>query len=109
MTFFNYLIGFILSLALTFAAYAMATHHSLPYLPLLSALLLVACAQFVVQCIFFLHLGSGARDRLFMLVWTGIIVLILVFGSVWVMTNLNQRMMPSDQQMQQYMDTQSGI
>jgi cytochrome o ubiquinol oxidase subunit IV len=59
--------------------------------------------------VFFLHLGRETRPRwklavfLFMLG----VILILVFGSLWIMTNLNYRMMPK--QMVQYMNSQAGL
>lgn len=106
MTWINYITGFILSLILTVIAYMLAVHHLFAYEPLLISLLVLACVQFAVQAVFFLHMGEASKDRLIILVWTGVIVLILIVGSLWIMSNLNQRMMPSAQQMEHYMDTQ---
>jgi hypothetical protein len=38
-----------------------------------------------------------------------LIMFILVGGSLWIMTNLSNRMMPGSATMQQYMDSQQGI
>jgi cytochrome o ubiquinol oxidase subunit IV len=106
-----YITGFILSLLLTLAAYFLATHHSLPYIPLISVIVLLAAIQFIVQMMCFLHLGreAASREKLFILGCVSVVVLILVAGSLWIMNNLNQRMMPSTAQMEQYMNDQTGI
>jgi cytochrome o ubiquinol oxidase operon protein cyoD len=73
----------------------------------------VVCAllQFVVQATLFLHLvGKGAsRERLLIFGAAVVIVSILVIGSLWIMFTLNGRMMPSQMQMEQYMQSQSGL
>jgi cytochrome o ubiquinol oxidase operon protein cyoD len=106
-----YVTGFVLSIALTLAAYFVAVHPALPQRALFVALLVLACAQFAVQAVYFLHLGRGAasRDRLIVLSAAALIVLILVSGSLWIMFSLNQRMAPDPAQMQQYMNDQQGI
>lgn len=111
MNVINYATGFILSLVLTIGAYMLAVQHTFSYLPLLIILLALACAQFAVQIVFFLHLGAdtASRDRLIVLAGTSFVVLILVSGSVWIMLSLNQRMMPDAQQMEQYMASQPGM
>ncbi len=111
----GYTIGFVLSLALTFVAYLVATHVAVsPVIAVNSTvgiLLLLALSQFIVQAIFFLHLGTGrsSRVRLAALGFAITIILILVIGSLWIMTHLNERMMADPAQMQQYMDNQQGI
>jgi len=106
-----YAVGFVLSLALTFLAYLMATHHVLPQLSLMIALIILACAQFGVQLMCFLHLGkeTASRERLIILSSATFIVLILVSGSLWIMFHLNERMMGNPTQMEQYMDDEQGI
>ena len=107
----TYCIGFVLSLALTLCAYLLAVHHLLSQQEALVALIVLACAQFAVQVICFLHLGreAAARERLIVLGAAVLIVLILVSGSLWIMFTLNQRMTPGAAQMEQYMDDQQGI
>ena len=106
-----YAIGLVLSLALTFGAYFIAVHHVLPQLSLMIALIILACAQFAVQLMCFLHLGkeTASRERLIILSSATLIVLILVSGSLWIMFHLNLRMMANPTQMEQYMDDQQGI
>ena len=106
-----YISGFVLSLALTLAAYLTAVQHALPQQAALIALMVLACMQFVVQVICFLHLGTekASREKLVILACAGLIVVIIVVGSLWIMTHLNERMMADPAQMEQYMSEQGGI
>jgi len=94
-TFNSYLSGFILSIALTLAAYFAVTSHSADALWVIFG---VAIVQLFVQLVFFLHIGKGA-DRgwtwLF-LSFALLVVFIVVGGSLWIMANLNYNM-TSDQ------------
>ncbi|HUO56156.1 MAG TPA: cytochrome o ubiquinol oxidase subunit IV [Candidatus Paceibacterota bacterium] len=107
----SYIIGFILSLVLTFVAYYLATTGQLPYQSALICLILLALVQFIVQIVCFLHLdtASVSRERLFILAGACTVILILVSGSLWIMFTLNGRMMPSPEQMEEYMSNQEGI
>jgi cytochrome o ubiquinol oxidase operon protein cyoD len=107
----TYAIGFILSLFLTLTAYFLATHLALGQTILIVTLMLLACIQFAVQAVCFLHLGSkdGSHDRLIVLGFAVVVVLILTSGSLWIMFTLNGRMMPDNDQMEQYMNDQQGI
>lgn len=107
----SYIYGFVLSLALTLAAYFVATHHVLWGAPAVGVLIAFALLQFAVQIFFFLHVGSApaSRERLVVLGFATVVVLILVSGSLWIMFTLNGRMMPSEAQMTQYMNDQQGI
>ncbi|HUC20924.1 MAG TPA: cytochrome o ubiquinol oxidase subunit IV [Candidatus Polarisedimenticolaceae bacterium] len=91
----TYVIGFVLSLALTLEAYALVINHVLSGSWLLAAIMATAVVQLMVQLIFFLHLGSESKPKwnlvvfLFMLM----VLFILVLGSLWIMHNLNYHMM----------------
>jgi cytochrome o ubiquinol oxidase operon protein cyoD len=104
----TYLSGYILSLVLTLVAYRLATqpHHSTG--PIVAAILVLAVIQFLVQLVFFLHIGVERKPRwkLFVLIFMVGIVLIIVVGSIWIMNNLNYRMTP--QQVNTYMNDQGG-
>jgi cytochrome o ubiquinol oxidase operon protein cyoD len=106
-----YVVGFLLSLALTIVAYLITVHSANTSTALYIGLLVLACSQFVVQVICFLHLGSGrhSRDRLIVLGCASLIVFILVVGSLWIMTHLNERMMADPSAMQDYMNSQDGF
>ena len=107
----GYAWGFALSLLFTLAAYVLAAHHLLAPRPLALLLAAFALAQAFVQLACFLHVGksAGARDRLYMLGSFGLVILILIAGSIWIMFSLNARMMPGTMQMEQYMQSQQGI
>ena len=107
----SYIFGLGLSLALTASAYALVAYHLLNGPTAIATLAMLALSQFVVQVVFFLHLEGepASRERLFVLSFALVVVVILVGGSLWIMTNLNGRMMPNDSQMTQYMNSQQGI
>ena len=103
-----YIVGFALSLLLTIGAYVLAVHALLSRNATLLALVFLACTQFLVQMYFFLHITDvSSRARLYALLAAGLVVLILVSGSLWIMITLSGRMM--DRDMQQYMNAQQGI
>lgn len=108
-----YVSGFILSLLLTFAAYAIAVYHVLQLSGewAIAALVVLAALQFFVQLLCFFHLSfeKPARERLIVLGGVIGIVGILVSGSVWILLTLDARMMPDAAQMTQYMDSQAGL
>lgn len=93
----TYITGFVLSLGLTLVAYLLVSRHvnshHLIYTDksLNIGVAALALIQLVVQLVFFLHLGRESKPRwnLTVLSFAAIVVLILVFGSVWIMNNLN--------------------
>lgn len=91
----NYVIGFIGSLILTLGAYVLVTQQLLAGWQLAAAVGAFAVTQFVVQMVCFLHLGAERRPRWkFVAFWFMVlVVVILVAGSIWIMTNLNYHMM----------------
>jgi cytochrome o ubiquinol oxidase operon protein cyoD len=104
-----YVTGYIFSLYLTFTAYLVVYNHLFSHLALTILIVALALVQFVVQMVFFLHLGRETRPRwkLAVMLFMVMVVLILVIGSLWIMSNLNSRMTP--QQMNTYMNTQQGL
>ena len=96
------LIGLLLSIALTVAAFwALGTHEI--YGPsIMMAIVVLAVAQMGIHLVFFLHLTT-APDNLnnaLALAFGVLIVGLIVFGSVWVMGHLDQNMLPMRQLMQ---------
>lgn len=96
-----YMIGFVTSLVLTFAAYGLVSRHvasdheSLPHSLVIPLIVGLALIQLVVQLRFFLHLGQESKPRWNLTVFSFMIMVvgILVFGSLWIMNNLNYNMM----------------
>ena len=92
-TYKSYIIGFILSLALTLAAYFAVINQVPVTLWVITGLALI---QFLVQLIFFLHLGQGPDGHwnLVALISTFGAVVVLILGTLWIMSNLSYNMTP---------------
>jgi len=91
----SYVAGFLLSIILTFAAYILVANHILSGVSLVAVIIGLAIIQLFVQLFFFLHLGKESKPRwnLLMLSFALGVVIIIVFGSLWIMNNLNYNMM----------------
>ncbi|MBI2285715.1 cytochrome o ubiquinol oxidase subunit IV [Candidatus Saccharibacteria bacterium] len=95
----NYVTGFALSLGLTLTAFALVWRYVDSDRQIFSenSLLIwvagLAIVQLFAQLVFFLHLGRESKPRwnLAVLAFAATIVIILVFGSLWIMANLNYR------------------
>jgi cytochrome o ubiquinol oxidase operon protein cyoD len=91
----SYVIGYIISLILTLVSFLLVkihllSNHRIPSDQLLIIFVIsVALIQLVVQLLFFLHLKDGPRLNLIVFLFMLIVVVILVFGSLWIMHNLN--------------------
>lgn len=86
----SYTVGFVLSLLLTMTAYLLVTHNLLHDWSLIYVLAMLAVAQLMVQLVCFLHLGRESRPRwnLTAALFAVMVVGIVVFGSLWIMKNL---------------------
>ncbi len=106
----KYVIGFTGSLVLTFGAYLLTQYGALSKPVMIIVLAILALSQFVLQLIYFLHVGKEFSPRLKLLVtiFMVLIVFILVAGSIWIMDNLKGRMM-SQSNMVKYMNSQNGL
>lgn len=105
-----YVIGFILSIVTTLVAYFFVVNHIWPKDALIVIVLAIAVVQLVVQVVFFLHIGRGSRWKLVTFLFTLLVVLIVVIGSIWVMNNLDYNMMTmSPDEMHKYMNEHEGI
>lgn len=102
-------IGFILSILLTLSAYLVVVEGLIPSPFVVVVIMSLAFLQFVVQMIFFLHLDKeeGPRWNLLMFLSTASLVLLVVIGSIWIMTHLNYNMMTRD--MNKYMQSEERI
>lgn len=93
----SYLIGFALSAVLTALPFwlvmdnvlASATHTAI-------AIVLLAAAQIVVHTIFFLHVTTKSEGgwTLLALIFAGVVIVIMISGSMWIMYHLGNNMMP---------------
>jgi cytochrome o ubiquinol oxidase subunit IV len=91
-----YTIGLFLAVALTATSFWVANTSLLwaPGIPL--GLAVLAIAQMGVHLVFFLHITTGPdnTNNVLALAFGLFIVILVVCGSLWIMTNLNGNMMP---------------
>jgi len=95
----SYLTGFALSVVLTAIPFWLVMGHVLDS-KLATSLTVMAFAavQVVVHMVYFLHLDSKSENgwTMLALIFTLILVVIVLSGSLWVMYHLNANMMPGD-------------
>ena len=105
----NYLIGYFVSILFTLSAFFIVTNHVLTLNTTEYVIAMLAVAQFIVQIVYFLHLFNERNPRYRLLVFSLMlsIVIILITGSLWIMSNLNHNMTTIPKQIQ-YMNNQGG-
>jgi cytochrome o ubiquinol oxidase subunit IV len=99
----EYLNGFVLSVVLTAIPFALVMTKTISNSTLAAVvILLFAAVQIVVHMIYFLHMNTKSEGgwNLLALVFTAVLVIIVLSGSLWVMHHLNSNMMPGPHQMQ---------
>jgi cytochrome o ubiquinol oxidase subunit IV len=105
----KYIVGFVGSVLLTLAAYLLVTRSSWSARAVIGTISVLAAVQFMLQLVFFLHIGDEAKPRWKQVVlWfmLGVVVLVVV-GSLWIMSNLNTRM--NHDQTTQYLKSQDSL
>ena len=97
----GYLVGLALAALLTCVSFyiAQSTLVWKPSIPI--ALSVLALAQMGVHLVFFLHITSGpdSINNVMALAFGLLIVMLLVFGSLWIMTHLDHNVMPMERVM----------
>jgi cytochrome o ubiquinol oxidase operon protein cyoD len=98
----GYIIGYVSAIALTIAAFTVATSTGMAPFSIESALAVLAIAQMLVHLIFFLHINTAPVQKTNILAFTAtmLIIAIVVIGSMWIMSHLNRNMIPMNQLMQ---------
>ncbi|CAX58531.1 MULTISPECIES: cytochrome o ubiquinol oxidase subunit IV [Erwinia] len=91
----SYMIGFILSIILTAIPFWMVMDGGASKATILGVVIVCAIVQVLVHLVYFLHLNTSSEERwnLVAIVFSAIIILIVVVGSLWIMWNLNYNMM----------------
>lgn len=83
----KHVIGFILSLVLTFAAVGVTfyTHLSLPVI--LTVIIALAFIQAILQLLMFMHVteGESNKTQIINIIYSFYIGIVIVGGTVWVM------------------------
>jgi cytochrome o ubiquinol oxidase operon protein cyoD len=98
----GYIVGFGLAVLLTATSFFVAGTDLVlqPSIPV--AIVVLAIAQMGVHLVFFLHITTGPdnTNNVLALAFGLLIVFLVVGGSLWIMSHLNQNMPPMDQIMQ---------
>ena len=95
----GYVVGLVLALLLTATSFFIAGTDLVwqPSIPV--AIVVLAIAQMGVHLVFFLHITTGPdnTNNVLALAFGLLIVFLVVGGSIWIMSHLNQNMPPMDQ------------
>lgn len=104
-----YVTGFVLSLVCTIIPYWMVVNETLNRTVILTGLAVFAVLQVLIQVIFFLHLGQEKKPRLQLrsFIFMATVVVIVVFGSLWIMNSLDYHMMPGNETTQYIQDEEA--
>ena len=92
----SYLTGFLLSVVLTAIPFWLVMTGTLSNQTTALVIMAFAVAQIVVHMIYFLHMDtkSEAGWNFMALIFTIVVVVIVLSGSLWVMYHMNANMMP---------------
>ncbi len=114
-----YINGFILSVVLTLLAFSLVGQHINSESTTFSSGILIATlaglaiAQLLVQVVFFLHLGKESKPRWNLMMFLSMIMVavILIFGTLWIMDNLDYHHgnHVTGEQTEQYIIEKEGI
>lgn len=93
----SYLVGFVLAALLTAGPFWLVMTGALGSVQAtIAAIFLMAGIQMIVHVVCFLHVNRSAEGgwTLVALIFTSVLLLILIVGSLWIMYHLNTNMMP---------------
>ncbi len=96
-SFRSYVTGFVLSVILTAIPFAVVMGGGFESRFLTAAVVVVmAIVQIIVHMVFFLHMNTRSDEgwTMMALIFTVVILVIVLSGSLWVMYNMNTNMMP---------------
>lgn len=103
-SFKGYLIGFVLSVILTAIPFWLVMSGAIDDKQATAIVIMAfAVVQIVVHMVFFLHMNTASEGgwSMLALIFTLILVVIVLTGSLWVMYHLNANMMPGLHDMRQ--------
>ena len=90
------MVGFVLAVILTAIPFILVAFKLLSVTTTLVVVAVLALIQVLVHLRYFLHLDfkDTPRENLVTLAFTAVLILIMIGGSLWIMFDLNARMMP---------------
>ncbi|MBZ9662645.1 cytochrome o ubiquinol oxidase subunit IV [Mesorhizobium sp. ESP-6-4] len=100
----GYLIGFVLSVILTAIPFWMIMTGAMDNKQAAAIIIMAfAVVQIVVHMVFFLHMNPASEGgwSMLALIFTVVLVVIVLSGSLWVMYHLNANMMPGLHEMRE--------
>lgn len=89
----SYVWGIVLALLLTLVPFALVQWIDIPRFPLLIAIGVFALVQMLVHFRFFLHISfRQKREDLQLILFSTLLLIIMVAGTIWIMASLALRM-----------------
>jgi cytochrome o ubiquinol oxidase operon protein cyoD len=91
----SYVIGFVLSVVLTAAAFGLVLQQALGPTESIIAIAVLALIQILVHLVFFLHMNTSSSQRwnLISFGFAVLVAVILIGGTLWVLHNVGAHMM----------------
>jgi cytochrome o ubiquinol oxidase subunit IV len=91
----SYVIGFVLSVVLTAAAFGLITQKLMGPTESIIAIAVLAFIQILVHLVFFLHMNTSSSQRwnIAALASTVLVAVIVIGGTLWVLNNVGHHMM----------------
>ncbi|MBX6333999.1 cytochrome o ubiquinol oxidase subunit IV [Candidatus Saccharibacteria bacterium] len=112
-SYISYVVGFVLSVALTLVAYFAVVNGWMTGWSVLLFVTALAIAQLLVQLLFFLHMSQEKRPRFNLMTfgYAVMVVVILVIGSLWIMYNMRYNMVHemTPEEVEQFIIEDEGI
>jgi cytochrome o ubiquinol oxidase subunit IV len=105
-TFKSYMIGFVLSVILTAIPFWLVMNKVIADpLTMAAIIMILGAIQIIVHMVYFLHMDTKSEGgwNIMALIFTIILVVIALSGSIWVMYHLNTNMMPMSPDMMRNM------
>ncbi|QCI20595.1 cytochrome o ubiquinol oxidase subunit IV [Buchnera aphidicola (Brachycaudus cardui)] len=94
----SYLLGFLFSIVLTILPFLLVIQKIFSSQTNCIIILICAISQIIIHFLFFLHLNINTIEgkwNIITLLFALIIIFIIIFGSIWIMFNLNHHMLLS--------------
>lgn len=89
----NYLIGFVLAVSLTAIPFALVAMGALPRVTMFFVIAITAIVQVLVHLRYFLNLSlkDTPRENIVAIAFAGVLIFLMVGGTMWIMFNLDYR------------------
>ena len=108
----EYFTGFVLSVVLTAIPFWLVMNGVIASSNMTALVILgFAAVQIVVHMVFFLHMNPKSEGgwNLFALIFTAVLLVIVLAGTLWVMHNMNTHMMPGAHDMHRMQDAVQSL